>query len=491
VWRRALRLIVITALALQASYVLVANVLLMTPLLRWAVPRLAHEKVNLNWSSAWTVWWCHVHVTGFSMQFDDGHAAQIDLRVARATTDVRLWAIADRRLLLEHVRAAGVSFRMTAKVTAETVHDFPRRIDAFPPVPGFATVAQDPYREWTPPAHLSTLWAYELRDIIADAHELWIDEFRYQGMIRAVGSFDFEPRRKLWVVADGRFDPGTLTAGEHVISQDLALEVHGQIAEVPLDPEHSELIARATTATLHADMGLAGLNLVSLYSDNAVARGGTGQVSLSLTLDEGVFSSESAVQAKLDGIDGTLRGVDLSGEIDLTAGIDERGKILTHLTASGQTVFPEVGGVRLRADTGPIDATAQLSTSDLAAGLRFEQLVATADQASLQDATELVHSVYLLSKLAFAAGPATASVTAMVTPTAVWIRLLDARVGDATAQGAAVYAGHEWRGAAELRLGHLLLAARFAGDKLHPELFPRENWLKAQLEALGFRRSGS
>jgi hypothetical protein len=79
----------------------------------------------------------------------------------------------------------------------------------------------------------------------------------------------------------------------------------------------------------------------------------------------------------------------------------------------------------------------------------------------------------------------------MVTPTAVRVRLLDARVGDATASGAAVYAAHEWRGAAELRLGHLLLAARFSGDKLHPELFPSENWLKSQLEALGFRRSGS
>jgi hypothetical protein len=198
-----------------------------------------------------------------------------------------------------------------------------------------------------------------------------------------------------------------------------------------------------------------------------------------------VVSNDSTVEAAVSGIDATAHGAGISGDATANASVNEKDEIVAEASGAGTLLLPPVSSVRLRANLGELSASARLSSTDLSQ-VRFEVLRARAENASLHEVHRLVRNVKPLAKLILSRGPATATASAQVTPTGIWVVLHEARLGDAFAQAGASKLNGAWRGAGEARVGPLRFGARFERGRVQQELFPRDRWLQRQLEDLGF-----
>jgi hypothetical protein len=490
-WRRALRIIVITAFALQATYVVVANVLLMTPWLRAAVPHLAKGTTHVTWDRAWTLWWGDVHARGFSMQFDDQRTLQFDLRAERGETRVSLPALFKHHILLHHPRASGVSYRMGLKVPEETVKKMPRRIDAFPPVPPFEPPSVKTFKPNPPvdPAHYDQVWSYELRDLDVDLDELWVDEVHYVGRLHATGGFNFEPFRRLWVGVSARLEPGSLEAGPHVVSRDLDVKLDLHIAPVGLDPRHPESIARATSMTLQCDADLAGLDVLELYSDRVRMPEASGQVSAQVELVDGRLQPKSVVETKLEGVEGSAWNFDFRGGLDAKATV-EGDRLLAKLTASADLRLPPLDTGRVRARSGPIKATARLGSADLATRRRFEALDVSIEHATVADARPLTALVArhapLLTRRLLGTGPLTGAARVVGGPQKIWVTLGDLSLGNVGAAAGAVRTNGQWNGALQVQVPGLAVGLRLSNGRVTGLPVSPERWFSEQMRQLGF-----
>lgn len=486
-WRRALRIVLITALALQLTYLVVANLLLMTPRLRTAVPELSKGTTRCSWDRAWTLWWGHVHVRGFSFQFDDQHTLQLDLRAERGEAGVSLLALFRHHVLLERPRASGITLRLGVKVPEETVRAVPRRIAAFPPVPGFKPPSEQPYRAKTPvdPEHYDEVWSYELRGVRVDVDDLWVDEAHYVGHAHVEGSFDFEPFRSLWADVQAQLTPGALEAGPHVVSRDFAADLDVHVSRVGMDPEHPGNLARATSGALRLDAGLPGLDVLELYSDDVHLRSGNGQLSARVQLVRGRLQQGSMVEAKVLNVDGTAAHFDFKGQLDAVAHADG-GRLLAHASASTDVRLPMLETGRVRARSGPISARAALGPSDLGAPEHFDWLEVRLPRAAVPDTRPLLALVKKhVPQLRFKGGPLTGSVNVLATQDRVRVELGNLKLGDVRAAAGAVRVHRQWKGALEVRIPGLAIGLWLADGKVHPAPVWTEGWLPEQLERLG------
>jgi hypothetical protein len=185
-----LRVALVLAL-LELSYLLLANVTLLTPLLRSVVNPADDIEIDYDW--AYSPWPGRVYVKNLALRVED-YNIQFFVGIERGKLDVRLEELVSRRFHAVRVDAEGTTFRMRHKF--HDVGKDARRVAAYPPIAGFA----DPplYRGPHPPPIPDSeyaLWDVRIENVTTSMREIWILEYRYRGDGRAFGSFHVKPAR--------------------------------------------------------------------------------------------------------------------------------------------------------------------------------------------------------------------------------------------------------------------------------------------------------
>ena len=212
------------------SYLVVANVLLSTRLLRNAVSgsslnfaiRGNSTALLLDYDSAYSIFPGRVHVEGLRIR---GRERTLEwlLTLDRADASISLVDLLRRRFHATRVSSSGFAIRLRLRLDRATAT--PGVIDALPPIAGFA---DPPLLDGGPEPPLLTdqnydLWTVELEDVdVEHVREVWIQTWRSRGDTHVRGRLLFRPQRGLEV------GPATVDAngvdffyGKHVLATGL------------------------------------------------------------------------------------------------------------------------------------------------------------------------------------------------------------------------------------------------------------------------------
>jgi hypothetical protein len=287
------RRVVILILASWGLYLVAANVLLGTHLLRGIIGTHP-DKLRLEYRSAYTVWPARVHVSGLDIRGDDD-SLQWDLRIEAATVRVSLLALVHKRFHGSHVRVSGVALRIRQKLDPDDVS--PETTERLPPIDGFEDpplVAAVP----SPPSR-SEPWTVELDDVDAAGVGLvWIDGYRYEGQSRAWGSMVLQPGRVVQVgptlVA---IQSGGVFTGADPVGVELSGILYATIDRHDPRQAPKAQILRYVSAATDLSGALENVRFLDHFwnSPSIVVGGGRGRVESSVRLDHGTIAPGTAI----------------------------------------------------------------------------------------------------------------------------------------------------------------------------------------------------
>ncbi|CAN5920849.1 hypothetical protein BH11MYX4_BH11MYX4_25930 [soil metagenome] len=326
-WVRGLRAAFLATAGLFLLYLLVANVILRTRLLRgWLDER--PEDLFVEYASAWSLYPGHVAVRGLVLRHQDANI-QLQLGLERASIHLSLWALTRRTLRVARIDAEGGTFRLRHKSVSPAGNE--GRIRAFPRIEGFA---DPPLARPEEPNAKHQPWAVELTDIVATMREVWTMEYRYQGQASVTGGFRIRPRREVSVSPSVMITHGgVLSLGEH----DLIRGGEGRVEATldPFDPGalHGIDILRRLSGSVQQTGELATLASIAdtYFPGRAVhLEQGAGPIEINTRLEHGVFQPGS-------------RATYRSPDAVLTVGpIAVRGDVVTVAHVEGSPEAPAI-----------------------------------------------------------------------------------------------------------------------------------------------------
>jgi hypothetical protein len=277
---------------LELAYVVPANLLLMTPLLRRVVNPA--EDVELDYDWAYSPWPGRIYVKNLALRVED-YNVQFFVGVERGALDVRIEELLWRRFHAVRVAAEGTSYRMRHKLHAVGLDA--RRVSAYPPIAGFA----DPplYRGPPPPPIPDSeyaLWDVQIENVAASIREVWILEYRYQGRGRAWGSFHVRPARYYDVEAAGlELEQGRLTVAGVPAAERAKLSVECRV--LGSDPRKGSGLEplRTIYASVRGALERADLRFLNVYGEPrfGLSTSGSGDLELALKMDAGTLAEGS------------------------------------------------------------------------------------------------------------------------------------------------------------------------------------------------------
>jgi hypothetical protein len=204
-WRRLAGVALGVVALLAASYLVVANVLLRTRLLRNAISGSSvnfaisgnSTALRLDYRSAYSIIPGRVHVEGLIIRGRE-HYEEWFLTIDRADVAVSLVDLVHRSFHATRVRASGFTIR--ARLRLDRADATPEVIAALPPIAGFP---DPPLLDEGPDSPLLTdanyhLWMVHLEDVdVEHVREVWIHTVRSVGDTRVRGPWLFRPQRWL------------------------------------------------------------------------------------------------------------------------------------------------------------------------------------------------------------------------------------------------------------------------------------------------------
>lgn len=301
---------------LELAYLILANSVLRTRLARMAVE--SARGLKLNYAAAYSLLPGRISVRGLSLRFEDFNV-QFQLTISRAEFDLSLHEMLNRKFHVLGIRAQEVAFLLRHKVESPDKKE--DRLAAFPHIEGY----QDPplYRG-ARPASVSDdaarkLWEVRVDDVIAEATELWILEYRFRGRAEARGSFLLRPTR--WVeVTPGtiHFTSGSLTAGVNRVAESIQGTV---FCSVPgFDVRSAPGIRVFSHLSGSADLLLSGgtLDFMNLYFSPQVGVTLTGplRAEAHVRLERGVLVPGTLVRMHADSSRVDFGPVELAGHLE-------------------------------------------------------------------------------------------------------------------------------------------------------------------------------
>jgi hypothetical protein len=262
---RLVRFILFLVAGFAVLYLVAANILLRTRLLRDVVSR--GDSVELDYASAYSVWPGLVHVRGLALEVQD-YENQLSVAADSSVVKIRLHDLLFRRFHASSVALSGLAFRFRQKV--EPRDGMRPHVAAFPPIAGFP----DPpvlMGEEPPPVPDAEydLWQIALDEIDAELRELWILEYRYLGPGSVHGGFRLLPGRQFAVYpASVHLKRGTLSIGDEVAAGRVELDVEGHIEATDVRQVQGAALAEKMTGRLRVNSEEVALGVLDVRGDN-------------------------------------------------------------------------------------------------------------------------------------------------------------------------------------------------------------------------------
>lgn len=295
VWAVAWRLLVVLG-ALEFVYLLLANVLLLTPLVRTFA---TNDDMALKYDWAFSPWPGRVVVRNMSLRFQDRNV-QFRVGIERGSLDLSLHELVSKRFHLLRVDADNVSYRMRHKVSRVGLEG--PRLAAYPPIEGFP----DPPLFDRPPSpeipdSKYNLWDVRVENVTARVKEVWILEYRYLGGGVARGNFHVKPARWYEVYpASLELRGGKLTLGDTMVAEHANLSIDCRVEGS--DPRKLEGLDPFHKIHAGARGRLAGTDLAFLDAYLGPRAGlsarGSGNVELDAKLERGVVAPGTDIEIR-------------------------------------------------------------------------------------------------------------------------------------------------------------------------------------------------
>lgn len=438
------------------------------------------EELQVHYTSAYTLWPGHLHITGLDLRFEDD-SLQIQLKIADAGVRLSLWGFTQRRFHATRVRAEGVSWRTVDKV--QQVDGNLRRIAAFPPIdnPRGGPPVSTPRLGPPPTEPPQGQWTLKLDDITAQVDEVWIVEYRWLGNGLARGSLEFTPGVAFWLApSQGKFEDGTLSVGTDVLSTAFNFETSWSIAQFQILEAPGALILESFSVTLDVDAPIDSAAPLSLYLPGMTV-GGAGRVAAHARIIDGRITPDTRVDVALDWARVKTKDVTYKGSAKASLKADR-----FHVSTAGEAQL--AGDLPLLAQIKGTFGDGVLETRDTWKGLAPKATKWTIGEVRIADASAITNEA--AKKAAFLApailgnGPLVARGNVEIGQDTI-LHIDSATLGDAELAGALKQEDEGWSGAAVGKVGPLPLGVRVSKGAASVVPFIQAGWLEAELQRVG------
>lgn len=351
--RRAVRVALSLAAVFAVVYLVAANVLLRSRLLRDLVSE--GPGVELEYASAYSVWPGLVHVRGLELAVED-YATQLSVGADSAVVAIRLHDLLFRRFHVSDAALRGLVFRLRTKVEpgeAERPH-----VAAFPPIAGFA---DPPVRVGEKPPPIPDaeydLWQIAIDEVDAELRELWLLEYRYFGQGKVRGGFVLQPARHFAVYpATVELKHGALSVGDRLAAGELELRLEGYVDAT--DVRQVEGAALAQQLSARVELSSERVDLAALDARASARRkwrvDGRGRLDVSASATRGRLDEGSRAELEIPAL--VVRGPfgKLSGAVSSRLSAGPEGQL------DWVTTSPRLRVANASPYDGPVVATPRL-----------------------------------------------------------------------------------------------------------------------------------
>lgn len=378
-WLRWARIVAIVAVSLFALYLVAANVILRTHLLRGWINK-NENKMRVEYSSAWSPYPGHIIARDLSLRYQDS-TVQMLIEVEHATLQINMYALTKRVFALSKLEAEGTTFKLRQKV--ESLEGNEGRVAAFPPIEGFADPPVEKKVKKPPiPDEDYKLWTVELADISASLREVWTMEYRYRGAGSLTGSFHLKPKRQLWIRPSVMITHGgLLSLGDRELVRGIEGSIEAHIDAFDVREREGTEVLRHLSGRIHqhgqlASLGSVGATYFPKGSSVSIDEG-TGPLKIDIDLEHGVVQPGSRVTFHTDAAVVKAPPVSLRSDVDFMVEVatdsapEPHPSIVAEMTIEHGTGSPalDVRGVKLRIDTGNADFAAPFELARLTASV--------------------------------------------------------------------------------------------------------------------------
>lgn len=332
-WPTPVRVLLAAVLVLWLVYLLVANLVIGTGILKGALNENADE-LSIGYREAWTIVPGRVTVTDFTLRFQDKNV-QFHLALDRASLRVDLLALLSKEFHVTRVRAEGASAKMRWKMEEAKGHE--ARLAAFPRIEGYsdpplrAKEAEDAPKKPTPPAE--RFWTIHIEDVAATVRELWFLEARWTGEGSVRGAFRLVPMRELDVYpAELDLSGGVLSVASAPVLQLRPSKLFTTIHHVDVRVPRGLEIFRFVDARLDLQGDVASITPVtSLYSEQPRVGGGVGELALDIAVHRGVLAQGGTARLDLAELYVRDERVEVRGPVAFRADVGEAPQVALDL----------------------------------------------------------------------------------------------------------------------------------------------------------------
>jgi hypothetical protein len=345
--RRAGGWIVLLALGAEVLYLLAANLLIKTPLLRTLINSHAHG-TTVEYSSASTLWPGRVEVDGLRIR-DQDYSTEWILMLDHGRARIVLLDLLRRRFHAVGIRGDGFQVRIRSRL--DPPEATPGRLAFLPEIPGYpGPPVREPGERRKPPG--GAKWTIVLDDIRVDpVREIWVDQYRYEGEAGLEGGLFLHVRNLLRIPRSSlAVRGGSLSYQGRTIAGGLAAKLDLLLHDCDLHAVHGKGILTFLSGAgdmrgVVPDVGF--LNPMLNTPQRLRFEAGKGSMSAGLRVDRGVGEGSLRLEARSVRIvqpDASLRGdavLDLRlARIDLLHGVvDFSGSRLS--VAHGELKSPQ------------------------------------------------------------------------------------------------------------------------------------------------------
>ncbi len=343
-WARGLRLAFLGIAGTFVLYLLTANVILRTHLLRgWLDGE--PEKLFVDYRSAWSLYPGHVEVRDLTLRHQDANV-QLHLGLEGASLHLSLWALTQRTLLVDRVDAKGGTFLLRHKAVDPQGNE--GRISAFPRIEGFADPPVTPPID---PAAKRHPWTVELADINASMREVWTMEIHYRGEASVSGGFRIQPQREIRVAPSVMITHGgTLSFGERALLRGGEGRVEARLDRFDPRVVKGIDVVRQLSGSVQQSGELVSLaSIADTYfpGRDVHLEHGSGPVEIVTRVDHGVFQPGGRVTYRSEDARARVGAVMIGGDLATVMNVEGPAEHpIVHATATlaKGTAFPVASG---------------------------------------------------------------------------------------------------------------------------------------------------
>jgi hypothetical protein len=279
------------------------------------------ETLRLSFARARSFWPGHVHVEGLDLR-SRSSTIEWQLHIDSADADISLLALLHHRFHTGRVAANGVSFRLRFRLDPNALNA--DRAARLPPIDGFDEVPLLGRPPDAPPGS-GKPWTVDVRGVDAQrVREVWIDAFRLEGTLRAMGGFTIGEGQLDVGPASALIDSVALTTGQDVIASHVEGIVDARLTPVNLDEVKGLAVLQSLTMSsmLQGEMGSVHFLQHFLPSGAVALEGGAGTFHGTTNVVRGVVTTGTMSHAELEPLRVRIAGRTLETRLrlDLTTG---------------------------------------------------------------------------------------------------------------------------------------------------------------------------